>query len=234
MELSQILHAARIELVGPRAQAPSYRHLLHLGVSEIQSFFNRVANTGRAWTVGETTLTVSSGVDEYQLGQIGIGKVLDVVTFDPNNQEASERQVPFYDLNEVRGDYRGWEWPGASRIAFFRKDGYDSLYARLRAIPTESRAYIVSYSIGTWPQDASLADSPLLSQHHHLIVCRVALAALPAAKWSEDPKADDYMRQSIERSLSRRIETYEKDFNLYIASVANPRNTMRYEAFPIE
>jgi hypothetical protein len=234
MKMSEMSAAARVELIDPRPQRPSYRHLLHLSVAVVQSFFNRLANTGRAWTVGETTIDVISGVDEYAIGAINIGKILDVVYFDPLNQEGTERQVPFSDLTELPGDYRDSGLTGAARMAFYRKDGFDVPYAKIRPIPNESLTYTVLYSLGTWSQDASLSDSPLLSQHHHLLVAQLARDALPAAEWSGDPKADDYKRQSLERSLSRRIDGYEREFRQYIASLGTPRNSYREEAFAIE
>lgn len=232
MTISEMLAAARVELSDPRAQKPSYRHLLHLSAGVIQSFFNRMANTGRAWTIGEMVLSVVSGTSEYSLNT-NMGKVLDVVTYDADNQEGAERQIPFHDLTEISGDFRE-DGLGASRIAFYRKNGQDMVYAKVRPIPAEASDYYVSYSTGSWAQDAALDDNPLLSSHHHMLVCQLARNALPATEWSSDPKADDYKRQSLERSLSRRISEYEKDFQLYIATVNIPRITTRVAAFPIE
>lgn len=234
MKLRELLPAARLELLDPRPQKPGYCYLLHVAVAVVQSAFNRLANTGRAWTVGETTLQVVAGAEEYEVSAANIGKVLDVVAYDSANQEGTERQVGFYDRTEVSGDFRGWDWPGATRIAFYRKDGMNVLYAKVRPIPTESQTYYVSFSTGTWAQEASLDDSPLLAMHHHLFVAQIARDALPAAAWSDDAKADDYKRQSLERSLSRRIEEYNRQFDLYTANLNVPRMTERLEAFSIE
>jgi hypothetical protein len=235
VQLRQMLPAARIELLEPRAQKPSYRQLLHFGVAVVQNRFNRLANTGRAWTVGSTTLSVVSGVDEYQLDVFGVGKVLDVTYSDPLNVEGTERQVSFHDITEMAGDFRGDAWDGqTSRIAFFRKDGLDTLWAKVRPIPTANADYLVSYSTGTWVQDANLDDSPLLAQHHHLFVAEIARDALAGAEWSDDLKADELKRSNLERSLTRRIERYDREFDQYVASLNIPRNTYRAEAFPIE
>lgn len=224
MVISEMLEAARIELANPRAQRPSRRHLLHLSVGVIQSFLNRMTNTGRAWTVGETVLAVSNGTGEYSLG-VNIGKVLDVVTYEPDNQSGTERAVAFGDLSNITGN---------EGIAFYRKGGQDTLWAKVRPIPTESRTYYITYSIGSWAKDASLDDSPLLEQHHHLLVAQLARDALPATEWTTDPKADDFKRQALDRALSRRIDSYERDFKQYIASVNIPRMTQRAEAYAIE
>jgi hypothetical protein len=229
MNLREITHAARIELADARPQKPSYRHLLHLATGVAQSFLNRLNNTGRPWNVGETYLQVSSGVSEYPLNVSNVGKILDVIYYDANNQEGTERQIGFEDLTDTVGDFRG---DGSSRIAFFRREG--QLYAKVRPIPTDSREYTVLYAVGGWAREAALDDSPVLEEHHHLLVARTALDALPAAEWSDDPKKDEAKRAALERSLMRRVEGYERELSFHVASMSNARSHYREEAFPIE
>lgn len=226
MQLNQMLAAARTELADPRAQRPSYRYLLNKGVAVIQSAFNRLANTGRAWTVGETVLSVVSGVDEYSLDVAGIGKVLDVTSI-VNSENLTEQQIPFCDLTQIGDD--GYT---SARVAFFRKDGLDTLWAKVRPTPTTSETLTVRYSTGEWA--AGLDDSPMLVMHHHLFVAQIARASLAATEWTNDPKADSFKRDALDRSLSREIEVYERDFTQYIAAVNTPRITTRVEAFAIE
>lgn len=234
MDLRSMLAAARVELLDPKPQKPSYRHLLHLATAVVQNRLNRVANTGRAWTVGETTLDVAAGESDYQLSASGIGKVLDVTTYDPNSTEWVERQVPFHDLSDMADDGVDGAWSGAARIAFFRKGGTGQLWARVRPTPSDAASYRVSYSIGNWAASAALGNSPLLSQFHHLFVAELARDALPAAEWSGDAKSDEAKRASLERSLSRRIAEYDKEFRVHTAALNTPRNTFRAEAFAIE
>jgi hypothetical protein len=231
MELRQMIAAARVELLEPKAQKPSYRQLLHLAVGVVQSRMNRLANTGRAWSVDDTTLSVVSGVEDYTLSVANVGKVLDVTNVvDWTNGPFEEWQVPFHDLSDMSGDWSGYD--SAQRIAFFRKEG--QLCARVRPTPSQSQDYRVSYSLGTWAQDAALEDSPLLAEFHHLFTTEIALDALAGAEWSEDEKADDAKRGRLERSFLRRIERGSKEFDLYVAALSVPRNTQRYEAYPIE
>jgi hypothetical protein len=231
LRFRDLLHAARVELLEPKAQRPSYRQLLHWGVGVLQSRTNRLSNTGRAWAVDDTTLSVVSGVGDYTLPTANVGKVLDVTNVvDTVNGPFEEWQVPFHDLSDMAGDWSGSDT--AQRIAFSRRDG--QLHARVRPVPSESRDYRVSYSVGGWAEDASLDDSPLLQEFHHLFVAEIALNALPGAEWSGDEKADDAKRNRLERSFLRRVQQGDRDFDLYVAALSVPRNTQRYEAYPIE
>lgn len=227
-----MLPAARVELLEPKPQKPSYRLLLQLAVAKVQNALNEANNTHRAWAIDDTTLAVVSGVEEYPLNVSGVGKVLDVVSYDPTNIESTERQIPFYDLSEMNGDFRGTD--GASRVTFFRRGGRDALYARVRPIPTDTATYRVSFNIGSWSEGAALDDEPFLTAHHHYIVCDFARDALPGSEWFDDEKKNEARRKSLDVSLSRRVEKYYEQFKLGIASLTVPRNTMRVESHPIE
>lgn len=231
-----MLSAARVELLDPKPQKPSYRHLLHLATAVVQSRLNRVQNTGRAWAVGETTLTVQSGTADYTVSANGLGtlgKVLDVTTYDPAGDNPEERQIPFHDLSDISD---GWdEWgDGASRIAFYRKGGSDQLWARVRPVPTDSARYTVSYAVGEWASRADLSSSPILSQFHSLFTAELAYVALPAAVWVEDEKENRARRAELRTYLGERIAEQGKEFDRHIASLSAPRNNYRAEAFAIE
>ncbi len=228
-----MLSAARVELLDPKPQKPSYRHLLHVGVGAIQRRLNRVQNTGRAWAVGETTLEVQSGAADYTLPAVGSGKVLDVVTYDPSNEGGGERQAPFHDLSDVSDGWNEWG-EGAARIAFYRKGGTGQLWARVRPAPTSSGSYRVLYSIGEWASRADLSGSPLLAQFHPLFVLEIAQAALPAAEWFADEKENRLKRDELRSYFRERIAEQSKEFDVHAASLAAPRNTFRVEAFAID
>lgn len=231
-----MLAAARVELLDPKPQKPSYRHLLHLATAVVQARLNRVQNTGRAWAVGETVLTVSSGTADYTVSANGmgtLGKVLDVTTYDPSNQDLEERQVPFHDLADIADGWSEWG-DGAARIAFYRKDGGSQLWARVRPVPTDSASYLVSYAIGNWASSADLSSSPLFAQFHHLFVSELAYVALPAASWVEDEAENRLRRAELRTYLRERVSEQSKEFDRYIVSLAAPRNNYRVEAFAIE
>lgn len=235
MNLRQMLPSARVELLDPKAQRPSYRLLLQLLVARVQNAYNEANNTGRAWNIDDTTLQVSSGQDEYPLNVSNVGKILDVVYSDPNNVEGTEYQVPFHDVRDLVGDWRNYET--ASGIAFYYKQG--QLYARVRPIPQTSVEYRVSFSVGSWADGAVLEDEPFLLAHHHYFVCGTALDALPAAQWYDNKdergvKLNELQRTNLGTSLARRVGDYYKQFKLGISGLSVPRMTQRAEAYPIE
>lgn len=234
MLLRQMLPAARVELLDPKPQKPSYRLLLQLAVARVQNALNEANNTHRAWAIGDTILSVSSGTDEYPLNVSGVGKILDVVYSDPLNIEGTERQIPFYDYSALVGDWR--DGNTASGIAFYYKNS--QLYARVRPIPQESADYRVSFNVGSWAEGAQLDDEPFLSAHHHYFVSGIAFDALPAAEWFANDEAgtklNEIRRGNLGKSLERRVGDYYANFKLGIGGLTVPRNTMRVEAFSIE
>ena len=228
-----MLSAARVELLDPKPQKPSFRHLLHVGVGAVQHRLNRAQNTGRAWAVGETTLDVSSGTADCTLPAVGSGKVLDVVTYDASNEGREERQVPFHDLNDTADGWNEWG-QGAARIAFYRKGGTGQLWVKVRPVPTSSESYRVLYSVGEWASRADLSSSPLLAQFHTLFVLEIALAGLPAAEWYADEKENRARRAELRSYFQERIAGQSKEFDIHVASLAAARNTFRVEAFAID
>lgn len=246
MRLRDLLPAARVELLSPRAQQPGYQYLLQIAVATLQSVYNELGNTGRAWTIGSATLNVVSGREDYAINAQNVGKILDITTYDPSNSNWIEQQVPFYDLNQST---ERWQMPlGAAgsvgtidggphtalRVSFFYKDGREQLYARVRPTPQDSATYRISFSIGDWATDASLDDSPLLKQFHSLFTCQIARDALPAAVWDDDEKLNDSKRASLDKALSRRIELYFGQFKMHIASITAPRNSTRHAPYSID
>lgn len=244
MLLRHMLPAARVELLGPKPQKPSYRLLLQLATAKAQNALNEANNTHRAWAIDDVTLQTVSGQEEYEIGA-GIGKVLDVTNIiDQPSDNYNEYQVPFYDLTQLAdgwstwGGWNDWGYVGATRIAFYRRSGLDSLYARIRPVPQSGISYRVSFNIGSWSEGAALDDEPFLTAHHHYLVCDIARDALPAAEWFSDDEAGEKRnqarRQALDTSLSRRVDQYYKQFKLGIAGLTVPRVTERMEAYSIE
>jgi hypothetical protein len=237
LRLRDMLPAARVELLDPLPQKPGYRLLLQLAVGRVQNALNEANNTHRAWAIDETVLTLVAGVEDYELDVANIGKILDVVTYDPDDSNWREWQIPFFDLTEVSGND---EWPssdtfsGTQRISFFRRGGGDQVYARVRPIPQDSASYRVSFNVGSWSEGAALDDEPFLAAHHHYFVCDIARDALPGAEWSTDEKRNDMKRKNLDLSLSRRVDQYYRQFKMSITGLTAPRNTYREEAYPID
>ena len=237
MNLRDIATASRIDLLEPLPQRPSRRYLLQLATSNVQTYFNRLSNTGRPWAVAETILVVSPGTSQYLMQVDDISKILDVTTSDINNPAHIERQIPFWDFPDLRTD---WNAPAnlpaitfydsqhtAQRIAFFRKDFQNACYAAVWPIPQFTCSYRVLYSVTGSAPTMSLDDSPILTQHHFLLSTKTALDALPGSAWWQNEDENRARRKELALSLSSRLPDLQTQFDRYIRSLTTPRMTRR-------
>jgi hypothetical protein len=237
MDLRDICTASRIELLEPLPQRPSRRYLLQLATTNLQSYMNRLSNTGRPWAVAETLLVVSPNVGEYLMPVSDISKVMDVTTIDSNNDSHIERQIPFWDLNDLRTN---WNAPAnlplitfydsqhtAQRIAFYRKDWQDAVYAQVFPIPQFECTYRVLYAVKGAAPDMSLDSSPIITQHHPLLVTKTALDALPGSSWWQDEQQNRLRRNELAASFGQRLPDLVKQFDIYVRSMTTSRMTKR-------
>lgn len=237
MNLRDIATSARIELVDPLPQRPSCRYLLQLATSVTQNYFNRLSNTGRPWSIAETLLAVSPNVSEYLLPVSNISKVQDVTTVSSDNDAHIERQVPFFDLQELRSD---WNAPAnlpaitfydsqhtAQRIAFYRKGWENAAWAAIWPIPQFTCAYRVLYSVVGNAPDMSLDQEPILTQFHNLLTTKTALDALVGSSWWADESENRTRRKELAVSLSLRLPEMERQFDIYMRSMTTSRMTKR-------
>jgi hypothetical protein len=239
VKLRDIPTAARIELLEPLSQRPSRRYLVQKATFVTQSYFNRLSQSGRPWAVCEEPLllTVQSGVSEYVL-PVGNewGRVLDVVTCDPSNPSFIERQVNFTELADQKFD---WNLPRnyqgqldsaghtAQRFSFFKKGFNNDQYVSVWPVPVGNSIYKIIYSLGNWASDMSLDDSPLLTQHHALLVCKTALDSVTSAAWWNDEKENRLRRAELKESLSAQLPIYLSQFDEFVRNTTQPRMTQR-------
>jgi hypothetical protein len=239
LKLRDIPTAARVELLEPLSQRPSRRYLLQKATFVTQSFFNRLTQSGRPWAVCDQPimLTVAPGQSEYVL-PVGNewGRVLDVVTCDPSNLSFIERQVNFTELADQKFD---WNLPRnyqghmdsaghtAQRLSFYKKGFANDQYVSVWPIPVQSSTYKIIYSLGNWASDMSLDDSPLLTQHHALLVCKTALDSVTSAAWWDDEKENRIRRKELTDSLSAQLPVYLRQFDEFVRNATQPRMTQR-------
>lgn len=245
MKLRDICTAARVELLEPLSQRPSRRYLLQKATFITQSFFNRLTQSGRAWAVCDQPiiLTVASGQSEYLL-PVGdeFGRVLDVVTCNPSDPSFIERPVDFWELADIHTNWDGPRNAGAyqssaghtaSRISFFKKGFQNDTYCSVFPVPTGSSSFRILYALGSWAKEMSLDDSPLLTAHHSLLVCKTALDSVTSAAWWDDEKENRIRRNELTRSLESQLPIYMKQFNDFASNVTMPRINYR-ELYTIE
>lgn len=224
----------------PRSQEPSTRVVFYAILRVVQSAFNQLSNTNHAWATGETVITVTPNVADYEMGVTGFGKALSIVTQDNSNPAHIERLVDFTEIQDLDV---GWDlpndagmwatnWDGsnhtAQRIGFYKAAGFDTTYMRLKPTPQRACDYRILYSIGNWVDDASLTDSPVLAEHHHLFEVRAALHLLPHCVWSDDEAFNVNKRRELALALKDEEAMYGSDWSRYIGNMRIDHISTRY------
>lgn len=210
-------------------------------IRQVQSFMNRLSNTGHAWDSDEMSVQVSSGQEEYTLNAgAAFGKPLLVVTSDPSNASHVERPIDFFEVQNID---LAWGLPNdaaslfgrpdgsthtAERMAFFRKNGNPTV--RVKPLPQEAAEYKILYSIGNWVDAAGITDSPVLSEHHQLPETNIAIAALPHAAWFDDEKENRIRRRELAEQLTDDRRQFDADFERYVLNLNQPQVTFRMGA----
>ena len=228
-------------LDGPREHKPSRRLVWKYVGQVVQSAFNQLGNTGNAWAIAEAQLDVDVDEEDYALaGASNFGKPLQVLTYDPTNQAHVERDVDFWEVQNMNFD---WPWPNdianqftnwdnsphtATRMAFFRQFGEDQIYVRVKPLPKQTATYRVIYSVGNYVDTAGLTSTPLLSNFHHLFEVQAALYLLPYAEWSDDKRDNSEKREQLAQSLSTQINEQMPDFKNYIRNLRSDKIQSRH------
>lgn len=234
MNFKQLLLNTRIRLGDPVAQQPSTRTLLLLISSQVQSFLNLANLSSKPWAVDEVTLIAVPGREEYVIAASSqFGKPIQVRTQNPTDLGHIETDVEFYELGDLNFDwsyphnFNGWSYDGspntAARIAFFRRQGLDQVYARIIPTPQQQAQYQILYQIGVYGETASMDDIPILPQHHALIEVRSALDALPHTEWDSDSKANEAKRVELGLTLGVTERRLADEYNQYIRTATVSR-----------
>lgn len=237
--LSDIAQSTRLRLGEPRAQKPSARAVLQAVVTKTQSKINQLGESGQPWAIDELYLNVVANQSDYLLPVTPyFGKVLQVLTYYPQNLGIPQRYVEFTQINDMNYD---WGLPlnvasymftdgspnTAMRIGFYRKGGEDNIWCRVLPMPMLSAQYLVTYSVGNWADDAGLDASPVLNQFHHLIEVQSALSLLPNCEWFDDEKMNDSRRSNLSKSLAYDETELKDDWERYIRSLTSDHLTLR-------
>lgn len=226
----QMKEQVRAEMGGPNLNAPTDRQIISKLFQHSQNLYNQTQNTGHAWDEYESTFTASVGVADYQLTDSRFGKAIAVYTRDDSNPAHFVRTIPVFELQdlhyglELPNDAGAWTMVGyndslhtALRVAYYRRDGVP--YLRLYPTPQYACDYDVLFVTGDWASGAALADSPFLSEHHHLIVVRAAISLLADAEWFDDPDKNDRKASKKALALSSDEKMYASQFNFAILNL---------------
>jgi hypothetical protein len=237
--------SVRERLIDPLPQFPGLRHVFRAVTDSAQARVNQSSATGKAWSIQEVPLSVTSNTSDYVL-PVGtdFGKPLSVLTVYNNTQSYIPRYVEFSEINDL---YYDWGLPAnvaayvfnydgspntAARIAFYRKPDDPSIWVRFLPTPQLAATYLVCYSQGTWTDDAAIDSSPLLAQFHPLIEMDAVELLLAHCAWfdeatEEGRKANSSRRKEIAQAQMNMRQKYEDDFDRFIRSTNDPGITVR-------
>lgn len=239
--IQESMSRVRTLLRDPKAQQPSDLAVLRRTLSKYQAMLNSLNNTGLAWAIGEVPLQVNQGQEDYEItGANNFGKALLVESADPGNPSHIVRQIEIFNIGNL--DYNwlvprncaGWyAAPDGSnttalRTAFFRKEGFNSVYVRVRPVPQLSAQYLIVYEIGDWTGNAGLQSELLLPEHHDLVITRIALSILPLCDWTDDEALNSNRRKELSMSLMKDEAEYSSLFEVYKRTVAQPSLNNRH------
>lgn len=224
----------------PKAQQPSQLQRMKTVLAKYQSMFNQLTNTGVSWATAETVLTVSQGVEDYELTNAGnFGKALLINTLGPGNPSYIPRPIPVFGIENLFFDeylpknVGNWwgTWDGttanALRMAFFRKAGFNNTYVRVYPVPQIAAEYSILYSIGDWADSAALQSEMLLPEHHELAAVRASISLLPSADWVDDEGMNSNRRKELGMALANDQAEYSANWVEYIRTIAHPRMVYR-------
>ncbi len=216
----------------PLIQKPSVHQLYDATVLNVQNLYNKLSNTGEAWSFGEHIITANGGDDTFSLAALGdkFGKPLVLTTYSAD-ASSIERAVPFFDIQNLNFDWfmprsvLGFNWfdqtPIETRVSFFYDNGGTP---RLRFVPTPpaSMQFRLKYTLGNWADKIALNNSPVLSQFHHLFEIRSAKDSLYMAEWEGLTREENReKRREIERSLDQQELRVIPDFDKHIREMTH-------------
>lgn len=192
MTISQILADVRLALDEPNHQHPTERHLFTFLMHQVQHFHNEMQNTGENWDVNSFILTVQPSVSDYEITTAlapRFSKPIYVLTSKSNDPTFNQHEVPIWDIQNFdlppgKAGSMPWltEMHSACAMGFYQQGGMGKCYVKVAPVPTASVEYEIWYEGGVMPM-LDLASTVLMPEHHHLLVYRTAISALPMTKW---------------------------------------------------
>ncbi len=219
--------ATRLLCDEPRPQRPSAHRVLMAITQKTQSLYNKLENTGQAWSLKDDyNLTVSTNTGDFLLAiDESYGKPLQVITSYPNNPSHIPRYIPFFEYSSMNFD---WPFPvnmaswllndgsncTAMRMAFYYKDD-GSRWVRVLPRPQLQATYLITFASGDWASNIGIETSPVLSQFHPLVETWAAQSILPSCEWRDDDKYNERHQEKLFFALKNDESQLSDDFDIY-------------------
>lgn len=214
----------------PKSQKPTDDQLYRATVRNFQQMYNRVANTGEAWSIGEKIVATNGSDDTFTISsEDSIGKILYISRITGG----IETPVDFTDVQDLTFDWKQPEQQGwfafapqnaqKERVALLIDAG-GSLKMQILPRPSASVQYRVRYSLGNWADKLSLEARPILAQFHQLFEIRSAKDALYMSEWEGLTREENIeKRREIKPYLDEQEARFERDFEIYIREMTADR-----------
>jgi hypothetical protein len=228
-----MVQAVRLRTDDALPQKPSYRRVLQSVVDATQNLYNRLENTGQAWSLKpDYTLVVSNGTSDYLLAlDDSYGKPIQVLSYWPNNPSYIQRSIDFYEFADLNFNWpfpvnlANWLWTDgsnctASRMAFYYKDD-GTRWVRVLPQPQLTASYLITFASGDWVSNASLDTSPVLSQFHSLVEIWAAQSILPSCQWSPDQRYNMDHRKELAAALINDERRMGVEFDAYCRNLVD-------------
>lgn len=237
--IQEICSVTRLLCDDPLPQKPSLRRVLLAVLQSAQSVYNRLQNTGQAWSLKpDYTLAVANGSSDYLLAvDDSYGKPIQVLTYWPANLSIPQRYVEFREFQDLNFD---WGWPvnvanwiytdgspnTAMRMAFYYRDD-GTRWVRVLPQPQLTATYLVTFANGDWASSAGMEDSPVLSQFHSLIELWAAQSVLPSCQWTSDQDYNMAHRRELITALKNDQMRIEPEFDQYVRNAVDDHMGLR-------
>lgn len=241
--LQVMAQAVRLRTDEPLPSRPSNRRILQAVTDSTQSLYNRLENTGQAWSLKpDYTLNVSSNTSDYLLAiDDSYGKPIQVLTYYPQNPSYIQRYVDFVEFQDLNFNWpypvniSSWMYTDGSnctamRMGFYYKDD-GSRWVRVLPQPNLNAQYLISFASGDWMSSAALEDSPVLSQFHMLVETWAAESVLPSCQWATDQKYNMAHRREVAEALKNDENRITDEFDRYCRNLVDDRMGQRASSF---
>lgn len=241
--LQGMAQAVRLRTDEPLPNRPSNRRILQAVTDATQSLYNRLENTGAAWSLkADYTLNVSANTSDYLLAiDDTYGKPIQVLTSYPTNQSYIQRFVDFVEFQDLNFNWglpvniSSWMFTDGSnctaqRMAFYYKDD-GTRWVRVLPEPNLSAQYLITFASGDWMSSAGLDDSPVLTQFHMLPEIWAATSVLPSCQWGSDQRYNMDHRREIAAALKNDEMRVMDEFERYCRNLVDDRITERISSF---
>jgi hypothetical protein len=218
------------------------RRILLAVVQATQSLYNRLANTGAAWSIKpDYTLAVSGQTSDYLLAiDDSYGKPIQVLTSYFNNPSFVQRYVDFVELQDLNFNWpypvnvSSWMYTDGSnctamRMAFYYRDD-GTRWVRVLPQPSLPASYLITFASSDWISGASLETSPVLSQFHSLVEFWATESILPSCQWSADQRYNMDHRKELALALKNDEGRITDEFERYVRNLVDDHMSIRASA----